>query len=73
MNMLDAPEVRILGELQRLELRPGDKFVLMCDRRISSDNLERLKAYWHQFAGEEHKLLVLDDGLKLGVISTTEP
>jgi len=65
-----AEEIRYIGELQRLELKPGDRFVLTTDRPISHEQAERIKDVWHQFVGpERHELLILDNGMKLGVIS----
>lgn len=62
--------IRFLGDLQRLELRPGDKFVLMCDGHISRDVAQLIQHQWDTFAGPDVKLLILEDGFKLGAIST---
>jgi hypothetical protein len=62
-------QIRYVGELQRLELRPGDKFVLVCPGAISRDMAERLKQTWQDFAGEDHPCAVIADGMKLVVLS----
>lgn len=64
-----APAIRFVGDLQRLEIKPGDKFVLMCDGRISAEQADQLHEYWNGFAGDGVKLLVLESGAKLGVYS----
>lgn len=67
-----SEEIRFLGDLERLELKPGDRFVLSCDGKISAENVARIQALWREFAGEDaHRfpLLILDGGMKLGVIA----
>lgn len=65
-------EIKYLGSLSRLDVRPGDKFVLVLDHAISSDAGARLQAIWRDFVGQdqadETKLLILDGGCKIGVI-----
>jgi hypothetical protein len=70
-NEPEEVQIRYVGELQRLELPPGDKFVLICPAGtpITQDMAERLKQTWENFAGEDHPCAVITDGMKLGVIS----
>lgn len=73
--MTDDPseKVEFLGSLSRLNLKPGDKFVLMCQRRISVEQVAHIQRIWREFLGDQAdqaRLLVLDDGAKLGAIST---
>lgn len=61
-------EIRILeGTLAKLEVKPGDTLVLMCDRHLSQQNLvrmfEQMKTHF-----PDMKCLVLDGGMKLGVV-----
>lgn len=61
-----------IGELARLDVKPGDMFVLQCNDRLNPDVCERLKEMW----GVKFKdrgltppmLLVLDGGMKIGVV-----
>jgi len=63
-------EIRFLGDLQRLEIKPGDKFVLTTPGCISMDQRERIVQVWKQFAGEDAPVLILESGMRLGVISS---
>jgi hypothetical protein len=68
---LDNPEIRYLGDLQRLDLKSGDRFVLTVDRPLSMDQHKRIQEAWRLFVGgddDKLKLLILDGGLKIGVI-----
>lgn len=65
-------EIRYLGDLQRLELKPGDRFVLTVDRPISGEMAAKLGEVWARFVGDDRedlKLLILDSGMKLGVLN----
>lgn len=69
--MNDLPEIQFVGELQRLELKPGDRFVLHCDRPLPAVVAEHLERGWRRFVGDradEFPLLVLEPGMRLGVI-----
>lgn len=66
--MTDA--VQIVDAVQALDLPPGATLVLMAERSISMEQAERLKGYLvGRFPG--HEVLVLSDGLKVGVINPT--
>jgi len=67
--MSDDLEIKFLGDLQRLSLKAGDKFVLQTENHLTSAMHERIQTIWAKFAGPEVKLLVLDGGLRLGAIS----
>lgn len=64
-----APEVRYLGDLSRLAIQPGDKFVLTHARCLSDEAQARIKGVWKSFAGDV-PLLILDQGFRLGLINT---
>jgi hypothetical protein len=68
-NNPDEVRIRFVGELQRLELRPGDKFVLVFPSHITHDTAERLKQTWKDFAGEDYPCAVISDGMKLAVLT----
>ncbi len=62
--------VRFCGDLQRLDVLPGDQFVLMVPDRISQEQCARLRLQWEkQFLGPGLKpLLILDGGMTLGAV-----
>ena len=63
-------KINFLGDLQRLELKPGDCFVLTTEQHLSVETVERIQETWEKFVGgEEPKLLILQGGMKLGAIS----
>ena len=63
-------DIRFLGDLQRLELRPGDRFVLTIPRILSIEHVESIQSAWRRFMGGDAapELLLLDGGMKLDVI-----
>ena len=66
-------EIRFLGDLHRLELRPGDRFVLTMPRVVCQAQAEMINAQWEQYAGPDAPpLLILDGGARLGVVNTTK-
>ena len=63
-----ADEIRFVGDLQRVDVRPGDRYVLTVARPISNEMHLRIQAVWKDFMGAGAPiLLVLEDGMKLGV------
>lgn len=73
-RMEDANEIRFVGDLRRCDVRPGDRFVLTVERPISRDTHDRIQAVWRDFIGSDNpaKLLVLEDGMHLGVIGPVD-
>lgn len=68
-DMPDEPEIRYLGDLQRLEIKPGDKFILTVPGSISYEQATRIREAWQKFAGgDKDDLLILEGEMKLGVI-----
>lgn len=66
---MSAPEIKFIGELQRVDVKPGDRFVMMTERPIRREEFEMLQGMWRGFIGsDENKLLVLDHGCRLGVV-----
>lgn len=63
-----ALKIRFLeGDLQRLQARPGDAFVLMVDEDLSMDQAQMILTHWNNlFPGT--KLLVLPRGYRLGAV-----
>jgi hypothetical protein len=67
-------KIQYLGDLQRLEIRPGDRFVITTDKSLTMDAVHRIQEEWMKFAGDDAKtakLLILTDGMKIGAISPT--
>lgn len=63
-----ALDIRFVGGLSRVTLKPGDKMVLQYDRVLWREELERISAQLlEHFPG--HKCIVIDGGGKLGVLS----
>ncbi len=61
-------EIRYLGDLQRLEMKPGEVLVLKCQDRLPLAAVERIKAHFtNELPGV--KVLVLDGGMDIGVLS----
>lgn len=66
------PEIRYLGDLQRLKIESGDRFVLTVPGRVSDEMREIFRDMWARFAGEGVPILILEEGFRLGAISTSE-
>lgn len=66
---IDASEIRYLGDLQRLEPRPGDVYVLTCERVMSADQAAQLRAQFKSVMGEQARVIVLSGGLQLGAVA----
>lgn len=63
--------VNYLGDVQRLELKPGDIVVIKIPHAASMSQIERL----HEFAMNTfpgHKCIVLDGGVSIGVMGGRE-
>lgn len=63
----DKREIRFIGDLQRLSPQPGDVFVITTDDIISMEQRHAIVAAWVS-AMPGHKVLLLDRGMKIGVI-----
>lgn len=64
------PEIRYLGDMQRLRLEPGDIIVLMVPAtiKLSSHAIERLNEAAKDAFGGQHKVVVLEEGIRVGVM-----
>jgi hypothetical protein len=65
-------EIRYLGDVRKLDLGPNDVIVIEYSGPISQDSVRRLTEYVSEAIGTDHKVLVLGEGLKLGVLSPQE-
>ena len=57
-----------IEDLQRIDVRPGDRFVLRMDGPISMDLAQQLKKNWALFWGKEVPILIMEKGTELFVI-----
>mgnify|MGYP000913962249 CR=1 FL=1 len=67
---VDQNEIRYLGDVQRLELRPGDIIVLRLSEGLyltdsARENLKQVAE--SQLPG--HKIIILEDGFQIGILS----
>lgn len=73
---MDKPEIEFVCELQRLQLKEGDRFVMTFDGALSRENHERIQEAWKNFVSQNREftvpLLILDRGAKLGVVNVLE-
>jgi hypothetical protein len=64
-------DVRWLGELQALKLKPGEKFVLQFQTILNPEQRERVLEQWNRFMpGVE--LLVVEGGARLSAAQVPE-
>lgn len=61
-------EIRFLGDLQRLKAEPGDVFVLSCEARLAVGDALRIQQEVACGLPVGTPVLVLDRGMKLGLI-----
>ena len=62
-----SSEIRYLGDVQRLQLEPGDVVVLTCEGVLTSDQLVAIQRYMDQRL-LAHTTLVLDSTMRIGVL-----
>lgn len=71
--MDEAPAIRFIGDMQRLELKPGDRYVITVDDYLSAEQYAAIVASFRAFMGDpDARPLVLGRGAKLGVMSDPE-
>lgn len=59
------------AEMQAVSLRPGDIIVLMCPSTLSDVAIKNMReAMQYTFPG--HRWVVLEEGMRLGVLRPTE-
>jgi len=61
--------IEFIGNLQRLELKPGDKFILTIPGEISVEEHQRIKNILEREL-PDHKVLIFGGGVQVGVIGT---
>lgn len=70
MTMQMAEGDIVAGEIRRIEMKPGDRFVLMIDKPLTMVQRDRVRELWRRFweRGAAPELLLLDDGAKLSLV-----
>lgn len=66
-----VPDIRFLGDLARLELKPGDILVLTVESHIPEESKAQIRR-WFKDEVPDHKLVILDGGAKLEVVAEAE-
>ena len=64
-----TPPLSFMGDLVKLNVTPGDVFVVMPKRPISEATAEALRAVWEEHFGDDCPLVVLEEGMRIGVLS----
>lgn len=67
--MADDPEIRYLGDVQRLVLNEGDALVLTVDGPLSCEKAAILRHQLEGVFGKDRKLLILSDGMKIAALA----
>lgn len=62
-------EIKFVGDLERLVVKAGDKFVLRVAHTMDEAEREAVFRALREFLGENAKVLVLDEGASLGIVS----
>lgn len=61
--------LNFLGDLTKITVAPGDVFVVMPKRQISEATAQALSQVWEENFGPECPLVVLEEGMRIGVLS----
>lgn len=73
MPPVQAPRedgIRYLGDLQRLEARPDDLFVLSVPGAVSVEGRKAIQRTWEAAGMTGRRLMVLERGMELGIVNT---
>lgn len=66
-------EIRYLGEVQRLEMKPGDVLVLKVDNFLTVDAKSHIRDVLKAAIGETGaKALILERGMEIGVLGSPD-
>lgn len=69
---MEDPEIRYLGDLARLDVKPGDRFVMKLARQASEQEAQHLRQAWRKATGDDVRLILLGPGIELGVIGASD-
>lgn len=62
-----SEEIRYLGDVRKLSLKDGDIVVIECEDRLNAVQRKNITEWVESVVG--NKVLVLDYGIKIGVLS----
>lgn len=65
------PEVRFLGDVERLELGADDVLVIKVSSVLSAGLASRIKEVIRSELGKDRRVLVLESGMQIGILSPT--
>lgn len=61
-------DIKFIGDMERLVVKSGDRFVIKCDHTLSLEMKSNIAETARRFFGDNVKVLILDKGFSLGVI-----
>ena len=67
-------KIEFTGGLKLVTVRPGDMFVITVDQATSEETVKKIEEAWTKIWADRQvpKVMVLGDGMKLGVIRREE-
>lgn len=65
-------EIRYLDDIRKVTFGPSDVLVVQVAYAIPTETADRIKTHLSEAIGTDNKIIVLSDGLKLGVLSPQE-
>lgn len=68
----NEPQVRYLGDVQRLALKAGDLLVLSVDTHLTDADAYRIRREMERIVGSAHRVIVLGRGMKIGAVAFPE-
>ena len=67
-----AEELIKVENFRRVDVKPGDKYVLMYHGVITEQMAADIKRGWEKFMGGDVPILILQDGMEIGVMRPSE-
>jgi UDP-N-acetyl-D-mannosaminuronate dehydrogenase len=64
-------DTRFIGDMQKLELKPGDIVVIKVDHQFSDEDIARIKAQ-AELVFKSNQVVVFSKGFDIGVLSPTK-
>jgi hypothetical protein len=61
-------DIQFVGDLQRIEAKPGDVFVVTTEQKLCVEQAEAIRE-WASKALNGAPVLVMGDGFKLGIVN----
>lgn len=67
--MSEQANIRFLGDVERLVLKPDDIVVLKTNVRLSAEQAGHIQAHCKTVLGEDRKILVISAGIEIGILA----